>query len=57
MRHHKEQSRELLTPRVATELIFDQSLGDIFSIRLAGNVASPEAIASLEYTCKVLGLS
>jgi len=41
--------------RVATELIFDQGLGDIFSIRLAGNVASPEAIASLEYTCKVLG--
>jgi len=102
MRHHKEQSRELLTPRLAleflkdgnsrfcknlsynrdnqqiimetatgqwpfaavlncsdsrlaTELIFDQGLGDIFSIRLAGNVASPEAIASLEYTCKVLG--
>jgi carbonic anhydrase len=95
MRHHKEQSRELLTPRLAleflkdgnsrfcknlsynrdnqqivmetatgqwpfaavlncsdsrlaTELIFDQGIGDIFSIRLAGNVASPE------YTCKVL---
>jgi carbonic anhydrase len=38
MRHHKEQSRELLTPRVATELVFNQGLGDIFSIRLAGNV-------------------
>lgn len=41
--------------RVATELIFDQGLGDIFSIRLAGNVASKPAIASMEYTCKVLG--
>lgn len=41
--------------RVATELIFDQGLGDIFSIRLAGNIASQQAIASMEYTCKVLG--
>ncbi len=41
--------------RVATELIFDQGLGDIFSIRLAGNIASQQAIASMEYTCKILG--
>ncbi len=41
--------------RVVTELIFDQGLGDIFSVRLAGNIASQQAIASLEYTCKVLG--
>lgn len=41
--------------RVATELIFDQGLGDVFSIRLAGNIASQQAIASMEYTCKVLG--
>lgn len=41
--------------RVVTELIFDQGLGDIFSIRLAGNIASQQAIASMEYTCKVLG--
>lgn len=41
--------------RVATELIFDQGLGDIFSIRLAGNIASLQAVASMEYTCKVLG--
>ena len=41
--------------RVAAELIFDQGLGDIFSVRLAGNIASQQAIASMEYTCKVLG--
>jgi len=41
--------------RVVTELIFDQGLGDIFSIRLAGNIASQQAIASMEYTCKILG--
>lgn len=41
--------------RVVTELIFDQGLGDIFSVRLAGNIASQQAIASMEYTCKVLG--
>ena len=41
--------------RVAPELIFDQTLGDIFSVRLAGNVACKKAIGSLEYSCKYLG--
>jgi carbonic anhydrase len=41
--------------RTSTELIFDQGLGDIFSIRLAGNIASMNAIASMEYACMVLG--
>jgi len=41
--------------RVPTELVFDQGLGDIFSVRLAGNIASLKAIASLEYACKYLG--
>ncbi len=41
--------------RVVTELVFDQGLGDIFSIRLAGNIASQQAMASMEYTCKILG--
>lgn len=41
--------------RVCAELIFDQSLGDIFSIRLAGNIASDNAIGSMEYAVKVLG--
>lgn len=41
--------------RTSTELIFDQNLGDVFSVRLAGNVASNIAIGSLEYACKYLG--
>lgn len=41
--------------RVCAELIFDQGLGDIFSIRLAGNIASDNAIGSIEYAVKVLG--
>ena len=41
--------------RTSLELIFDQSLGDIFSVRLAGNVACRKAIGSLEYSCKYLG--
>lgn len=41
--------------RVCTELIFDQGLGDIFSIRLAGNIASVNAIGSMEYAVRVLG--
>lgn len=41
--------------RISTELIFDQGLGDLFSIRLAGNVASVNAIGSMEYACKYLG--
>ena len=41
--------------RTSLELIFDQSLGDIFSVRLAGNVACKNAIGSLEYSCKYLG--
>lgn len=40
--------------RTSTELIFDQNLGDIFSVRLAGNIASDIAIGSLEYSCKHL---
>lgn len=36
-------------------MIFDQGLGDIFSVRLAGNVASLYAIGSLEFACKYLG--
>ena len=41
--------------RVAPEIIFDQNLGDIFSVRLAGNVASKHAIGSLEFSTEYLG--
>jgi carbonic anhydrase len=41
--------------RVPVELIFDQSIGHIFVTRVAGNVVTPEIIASLEYGVAVLG--
>jgi len=41
--------------RVPVELIFDQSIGHIFVTRVAGNVVTPEIIASLEYGAVVLG--
>ncbi|BAY08103.1 carbonic anhydrase [Calothrix sp. NIES-2098] len=41
--------------RVPAEIIFDQGLGDLFVVRVAGNVASQEAIGSLEYATSVLG--
>lgn len=41
--------------RISPELIFDQGLGDIFSVRLAGNIASENAIGSLEFSCSALG--
>jgi len=42
--------------RVPVELIFDQTIGHIFVTRVAGNVVSPEIIASLEYGVAVLGV-
>ncbi|WP_044500532.1 carbonic anhydrase [Nostoc sp. PCC 7107] len=41
--------------RVPAEIIFDQGLGDLFVVRVAGNVASDIVIGSLEYTTAVLG--
>ena len=41
--------------RVPVELLFDQSIGHVFVARVAGNVASAEVIASLEYGAAVLG--
>lgn len=41
--------------RTNIDTIFDQNLGDLFSVRLAGNIASTEAIGSLEFSCKHLG--
>jgi len=42
--------------RVPDEIIFDQSIGRIFVTRVAGNVVTPEIIASLEYGVVVLGV-
>lgn len=41
--------------RITPELVFDQGLGDIFSIRLAGNIASRNVIGSMEYAGAALG--
>jgi len=41
--------------RTSTELIFDQGLGDIFSIRVAGNIVNNDILASIEYATKYIG--
>jgi carbonic anhydrase len=41
--------------RTSTELIFDQGLGDLFSIRIAGNIVNNDILASLEYAVKYVG--
>jgi carbonic anhydrase len=41
--------------RVPAEIIFDQGLGNLFVVRVAGNVASDMAVGSLEYSASVLG--
>jgi len=41
--------------RVVPELVFDQGIGDIFIIRVAGNTANPSSIASIEYAVAHLG--
>jgi carbonic anhydrase len=40
--------------RVPAEIVFDQGIGDIFDIRIAGNIATPEAIGSIEYAVVLL---
>jgi len=42
--------------RVPVELVFDQTIGHIFVSRVAGNVVTPEIMASLEYGVAVLGV-
>jgi carbonic anhydrase len=42
--------------RVPVELIFDQTIGQVFVTRVAGNLVTPEIIASLEYAVAVLGV-
>lgn len=41
--------------RTSAELVFDQGLGDIFSIRIAGNVINEDILGSAEFGCKVVG--
>lgn len=39
--------------RVSAELVFDQGLGDIFSIRIAGNFINEDILGSMEFACKL----
>jgi len=41
--------------RTSVELIFDQGLGDLFSIRVAGNIVNDDILASIEYAIKYVG--
>ena len=41
--------------RTSVELIFDQGLGDLFSIRIAGNIVNNDVLASIEYAIKYVG--
>lgn len=41
--------------RNPAELIFDQGIGDIFNIRIAGNVVNEDILGSMEFACKVAG--
>ena len=67
-RSHTEEREELVAgqepmtvilccsdSRVAPEIIFDQGLGDMFVVRVAGNVIAPEQIGSIEYAIVNLG--
>ena len=41
--------------RVSSELIFDQGIGDIFSVRIAGNFVNEDILGSIEFACKLAG--
>jgi len=41
--------------RTSAELVFDQGLGDIFSVRVAGNVLNDDILGSMEFACQVAG--
>jgi carbonic anhydrase len=62
LKQHTEEKQEPFAAvlscadsRVPVELVFDQSIGQLFVTRVAGNVITPEIIGSLEYGAAVLG--
>jgi carbonic anhydrase len=62
LRAHTEEHQEPFAAvlscadsRVPVEIVFDQSIGHLFVVRVAGNIATPDTIASLEYGAAVLG--
>src|SRR5271157_1782732 len=63
LKQHTEQKQEPFAAllacadsRVPVELVFDQTIGHLFVTRVAGNIVTPEIIASLEYAVAVLGV-
>ena len=44
-----------INSRVSSELIFDQGIGDIFSVRIAGNFVNEDILGSMEFACKLAG--
>ena len=44
-----------IASRPSAELIFDQGLGDVFSIRVAGNVLNDDVLGSMEFACAMAG--
>lgn len=41
--------------RVSPEILFDEGIGDLFDIRVAGNIVIPEVLGSIEYAVAILG--
>lgn len=41
--------------RVPAEIVFDQGIGDFFSVRLAGNITDVDVLGSMEFACKITG--
>lgn len=41
--------------RVSAELLFDQGIGDLFSVRIAGNFVNTDILGSMEFACKLAG--
>lgn len=41
--------------RTSVELVFDQGLGDVFSVRIAGNIINEDILGSMEFGCKLAG--
>ena len=53
--HPKAIVLSCIDSRVPVELIFDQTIGDIFVARVAGNFENTDILGSMEYSCKVAG--
>lgn len=41
--------------RVPGEMVFDEGIGSVFNVRVAGNIVNEDVLGSLEYSCKVAG--